>query len=764
MSTPWLKRKARLRVLLKTTADEEEAGRALDRILHGQNVIGKTAKTAEIDALRFQDADIQPIGTLERGQFGVIDVVKCHLDGRLYVRKTIERRFALRAREQCSPQLERDILLRARTGASVWAPHLLCAFQTPTHLSLVMQYAEGGTLWDVLESSPLNGRVAEEDMAWWAPQLVSAVHWCHSQGFVHRDVKPHNFVLTPGAHVLLIDFGSAAPLEGGRVPRRHCLVPCGTCDYISPEILTAHEQALVALEMEDSAADEPYGYGFETDWWSLGAMLYEMVYGVAPFFATDIRKTYVRIVEHEKSLRFDAPVPVSAVFRDLLRRFLTHADRRLGRGGIHEIRDHPAFVEVDWTALATETAPPALHLPQFTYNEPSAVLPPAEDESHSQAFAFSALFQSSQVTSPGSSASASAVHATPRRGSLSSVAPHEDAFIGFSWGPPDDAFPEPLADVSASSSPGRVNFAGMGIDMAMATPRPARLSAPATLATPKPRLHPTPGFHSYPFLTPVRPGTGTSAGTHPAIPRSTVRRTAGTARRPVSDREAMKQLADCVEMSARKKVLASGRKPRVLPALPLLVTGTTRRAPPLVVAVPDFASSSQGRARPVRAASVPPSGSGGTGTGTGTGTETETETETDDGPPSPSPTPRPGSAMSMLSRRSGTPTMTGTYTYTRSGILGGASGSGASLVVPSRSGASLSVPSRIGGGSGGRSRWAEELPSVVASPTWEDRTFDALEDQHMAMMAEIGLLEDRLDQFSAVLRRSHGGGGNARTQ
>lgn len=42
MSTPWLKRKARLRVLLKTTADEEEAGRALDRILHGQNVIGKT--------------------------------------------------------------------------------------------------------------------------------------------------------------------------------------------------------------------------------------------------------------------------------------------------------------------------------------------------------------------------------------------------------------------------------------------------------------------------------------------------------------------------------------------------------------------------------------------------------------------------------------------------------------------------------------------------------------------------------------------------
>ena len=62
-----------------------------------------------------------------------------------------------------------------------------------------------------------------------------------------RDIKPHNFVLTPVANVLLIDFGSAAPL----LP---CLVPCGTCDYISPEILLAHENALLALEMNDASA------------------------------------------------------------------------------------------------------------------------------------------------------------------------------------------------------------------------------------------------------------------------------------------------------------------------------------------------------------------------------------------------------------------------------------------------------------------------------------------------------------------------------
>ncbi|KAJ7779180.1 kinase-like protein [Mycena metata] len=757
MSTPWLKRKARLRVLLKTGDDEDDVGRALDRILHGQTVIGKTAKTTEIDGLRFQDTDLQLVGTLERGQFGLIDVVKCHLDGRIYVRKTVERAFALRTREQCSPQFERDILLRARQTESVWAPHLLCAFQTPTHLSLVMHYAEGGTLWDVLESSPLSGRVTEEDMAWWTPQVISAVHWCHSQGFVHRDIKPHNFVLTPDAHVLLIDFGSAAPLDleaDGRVPRRHCLVPCGTCDYISPEILNAHEEALVALEMnadgDDERDEELYGYGFETDWWSLGAMLYEMVYGVAPFFATDIRKTYLRIVEHEKSLRFDPSVPVSALFQDLLRKFLTRADLRLGRRGIHEICDHPAFVEVNWTTLSTETAPPGLHLPRFTYAEPSVVLPAAEDdedESHSRPFAFSALFQSSQVTSPGQQSGVQQ-HATPLKSSLS-LPGQDDAFIGFSWGPPDDAFPALAEEEDLSSSPAR------GGPFDFATPRPARLSVP--LMTPNPRLlsapttgTPIPAFHSYPFLTPMRPGAGTP---HQALPRSTVRRTtasaAGTAssnRRPVSDREAMKQLADCVGLSARRKVIASGRKPRILPALgpPPSQHGRTsgsRRVSLPAVAVPDFASSSQGRLRPVVALAGSASTSGGGGR-PASSEDTETESE---GPPSPSPTPRPGSAMSMFSRRSGTPTITGTHSL-RSGVLGGpsASASGSGF---------LSVP-RVGRHSTGTRDQESIAAATVSSPTFEDTTFDELEDKHEAMMEDILLLEDRLDRFSASMRRS----------
>jgi len=60
-----------------------------------------------------------------------------------------------------------------------------------------------------------------------------------------------------------------------RLPRQYCLIPC---DPISPEILQAHEEALVALEMEEednpitSKFEEVGEYGLETDWWNLGVI------------------------------------------------------------------------------------------------------------------------------------------------------------------------------------------------------------------------------------------------------------------------------------------------------------------------------------------------------------------------------------------------------------------------------------------------------------------------------------------------------------
>ncbi|TFK46755.1 kinase-like protein [Heliocybe sulcata] len=659
----WANRKTRLCSLLQSGGDDDEEGVALDRLLHGASVIGKTSKTKEVDSLRFTDKDLQLMGTLEYGTFGVVDVVNCKCDGRVYVRKAIEKHFALRNSEQCYPQVERDLLLRALKHDSRWAPHLLCAYQSPTHLNLVMDYAEGGTLWDVLESSPLETKIAEADVQWWAPQIVSAIHWCHSQGFVHRDIKPQNFVLTSSSHVQLIDFGSAAPLlpprpDGSQlVPKRYCLVPCGTCDYISPEILQAHEQALVALDMDSDvdrsrrrSESEGDGYGRETDWWSFGVMVYEMVYGVVPFFANDIRATYLRIMDHRASLRFNKSVPVSQGLQNLLRGLLTDASGRLGRHSISDITNHPFFGGTDWADLHAHEPPEDLHLPQYTYANPAdanANSPGDPDgspsRSHSQGFAFSALFQSSAMSveqeqaqdSPG----LSILHATPAqrlsksRSSASTGERAVAAFIGFSWGPRADAFPDaPHADSDMDvCAPGHVHVRA-GVPH-MGTPR----ANAVTLASP-----------GQPFVTPMRRASQ-------AQPRSTLRKT--DSRRPVSDREAMKQLLEAVGRSAHKKVLESGRKPRALG-----------------LGMPSTLGLGRARAgslrKELRFDVTPRAGQGSLSMSGGVLGDADLSSLEDDfsgtdGPPSPSPSPRPTSALA----RSRSPTLTLTLDSVRSAAL-----------------------------------------------------------------------------------------------
>ncbi|KAF9269788.1 kinase-like protein [Marasmius fiardii PR-910] len=671
MSQKWNHRKDRLRQLLYSYShhdrislndefDQEDAdGLALDRLLHGQTVIGQTARTKEIGLLKFGDADLKVLGTLEKGQFGVIDVVSYRYNdkAKLYIRKTISKSFALRTRHQNSPTTERFLLLLAHRTKTPWAPHLVAAFHSSTHLSLIIPYAPLGSLWDLLSSSPLSPvRIREEELKWWVPQVVCAIAWCHEQGYAHRDVKPHNFVITEEKRILILDFGSAAPVHdlderGHRtLSKEHCQVPVGTCDYVSPEILKAHEAALVRLELEEEAEGttskfsfrngssrgslhrtpavslvrkEDEVYGLETDWWSMGAMLYELAFGVAPFFAEDIGKTYIRIMDFKRSLRFDSAFAeiTSVELKDLLKGVLTDVEFRIGRErGLDEFKEHPWFNGVSWDTLHRDSPPEDLHLPQFVYADPNLNPTPERHDlsnshtSHSQGFGFSAFFQSSYTTMPASNSFSAAqkldgidqnniscedepgqvtplqnrkqtiTWSTPGLSILHSrsCSTSDNLWIGFSWGPTKDAFTshgededEHFTKVATTPKPQRSSGAFLS-PILISTPRPSNEGHTTPFRAPMPM--PTPGTFRTPFRTPYQTqtlpilghgGTGWfyTPNSHMATPGPGVTSLTGTARRrPLSDRQAMAKLVDCIGMSARKRVEESGRKCRILSA------------------------------------------------------------------------------------------------------------------------------------------------------------------------------------------------------
>jgi len=184
--------------------------------------------------------------------------------------ETLERRVAVKLmhREVAtdSDQLER-FRREARAVAQLSHPHIVAVIDTgddgdPTHPRpyIVLEYVEGETLKDRIRR---NGRLPITEAIAYAIEIARALGLAHAQHIVHRDVKPQNVLIDHEGSAKVTDFGIARTLEedgltaDGRV--------LGTTDYVSPE------QALGRHTTGQS------------DLYSLGVVLYEMLTGEVPF-------------------------------------------------------------------------------------------------------------------------------------------------------------------------------------------------------------------------------------------------------------------------------------------------------------------------------------------------------------------------------------------------------------------------------------------------------------------------------------------------
>jgi len=157
----------------------------------------------------------------------------------------------------------------------------------------------------------------------------------------------------------------------------------GTPDYIAPEIFI-HQ-----------------GYGQECDWWSLGTIMFECLVGWPPFCAEDAHETYRKIIHWPEFLYFPEEIALSREAEDLIRRFITSADQRIGRHGAEEIKAHPFFAGVDWDSLRKIEAP---FKPQLKSMVDTSYFPTDELENVPDAPAVAAMRAAQQqgtVAAPG---------------------------------------------------------------------------------------------------------------------------------------------------------------------------------------------------------------------------------------------------------------------------------------------------------------------------------------------------------------------------
>ncbi|KAJ2724375.1 hypothetical protein GGI07_001976 [Coemansia sp. Benny D115] len=306
----------------------------------------------DVKSWRISKADFEFVRTLARGQFGIVDIVRSKHTKAVYAMKTLNKQALLSQREQAAFLEERDVLVLGKD--SPWIPDLYASFQDKEHLYIVMEFVAGGDLFSMLDRCE-NAVIDEDAARFYAAELVLALEDLHKIGYIHRDCKPQNTLLDERGHVKLADFGSCARIDASGAHEAKTSVPVGTCDYIAPETLRARELGGGGV------------VSTSCDWWSLGTVLYEMLYGDPPFYSDSVPETYGKIMSSDKHLAFDIDVPVSDAAKDLMRRLLVRQEDRLGLAGI---KAHPFFAGVDWATIRSQDAPfvPRISSPDDTSN------------------------------------------------------------------------------------------------------------------------------------------------------------------------------------------------------------------------------------------------------------------------------------------------------------------------------------------------------------------------------------------------------------
>ena len=188
--------------------------------------------------------------------------------------------------------------------------------ETPKKIYLIMEYCEGGELFDYIVKKE---HLTERQSCAFFHEIIDALEYLHSINIVHRDLKPENLLLdkiNKKLSIKLIDFG----ISNIYTSENLLGTPCGTASYAPPEM---HK-------------GEKY-YGLLTDIWSAGVVLYAMVFGYLPFCDENEENNIKNIIEGN----YEIPSSASPDLYDLLLHLLDI--NPVSRYDIEQIKMHPWY-------------------------------------------------------------------------------------------------------------------------------------------------------------------------------------------------------------------------------------------------------------------------------------------------------------------------------------------------------------------------------------------------------------------------------------
>uniref|UniRef100_A0A8C3REI4 PAS domain-containing serine/threonine-protein kinase n=1 Tax=Cyanoderma ruficeps TaxID=181631 RepID=A0A8C3REI4_9PASS len=265
--------------------------KSLGEAIRSASLFDNSQRAEDLEGLRACEGEYaknySTLNLLGKGSFGFVWSARSKKDHQEVVVKFIWKERVL---EDCwvdDPDLGRvtqeiAILQKLQHPSII---KVLDVFENECFFQLVMEkHGSGLDLFTFIDNQP---NLDEPLASYIFRQLVSAVGYLHCRNILHRDIKDENIVIAEDFTIKLVDFGSAAYLEPGKL----FYTFCGTIEYCSPEVLSG----------------KPY-HGPELEMWSLGITLYTLVLGENPFCE----------LEEALAAVLNPPRPVSEGLMDLM--------------------------------------------------------------------------------------------------------------------------------------------------------------------------------------------------------------------------------------------------------------------------------------------------------------------------------------------------------------------------------------------------------------------------------------------------------------
>ena len=310
--------------------------------IHSQES-AKYRKLREKQSIR----DYTSLAIIGRGAFGEVHVCREKKTGQIVAVKKI-RKDVLKIKNQVIHARNEQLFMSK--VKSPWIVELKASFQEDDYLYLVMEYLPGGDFMNLLIKKDI---LTEDEAKFYTAELILAIENIHKLDCIHRDIKPDNVLIDKTGHIKLSDFGLAKvspkifeinnnnneniDFKPDTHQKNYSCV--GTAYYVAPEVL------------------KKKGYGPEVDWWSVGVIFFEMLFGYAPFHSKETNQVCHKVLNWQKYLVIPSKIKISKEAEDLIWKLINNSNQRLGIGGAEEIKKHPFFKDVDWDNIRNTKAP-----------------------------------------------------------------------------------------------------------------------------------------------------------------------------------------------------------------------------------------------------------------------------------------------------------------------------------------------------------------------------------------------------------------------